>query len=383
MGTPRFTVRWAAEADIPSLVEFFGKAYGENSVFCSPRYLRWYFGREGSGREMPRLNSLVAVDPSGCVVAHYGGIPFQMYVHGRTLPCVWGVNAFTLPEARGQGAGGELVKAMVDEFEVYGVIGFTEKTAQFYESVGFNLFGRRRFHRFVFGLSESVFDAAGMVGGGEKLREAGLRAPARARPSTERLADVAWLQTGEALRELRLDLDYGDLELTTCRTPEFLRWKYFDLMEGQYEMGVGKGAPSCPGYVIGRRERLFPSDLTATRIVDLFGTPASLESTLVSLRDRCRDRGDAYLEAALFGARFDALFEGLGFTCLEEEEAAWLPFVSCPVEPRENHEFLGLFSSRWAESLSVTRAENLLFTRGDSDRDRLSRTVQLGEDLGS
>src|SRR4051794_21944473 len=95
-------IRETVEADLPALASFFREAYGEQTAFQDAGFLRWYFTRP----EPPGVfESLIASTADGAVVAHYGGLPGELWLHGRPVSFVWGVNAFTLPAWRGVGAG--------------------------------------------------------------------------------------------------------------------------------------------------------------------------------------------------------------------------------------------------------------------------------------
>jgi len=371
-------IRWATESDLQALARFFGRAYGEGSVFCSTRFLRWYFRPRAGAGGTRGLNCLIAVGADGAPFSHYGGVSSLLYAHGETLNFLWGVNAFTLPGKRGLGVGGKMAQTFLAECEAYGVIGFTEKTATFYERKGFDIYGRRRFHRYVAPLSEAIFDVAELIGCRSCLEGTELQQPAIGSPGRE-FSDVRLIRTRTDFDRLRLELDFSTIGLTTMRTPEHLRWRYFDLMEGEYEMWVAGNTGPCRSYVISRREKLVPSGFSVCRIVDLFGDTTQIETVLSSLLTHCLERGDVYLEGALFGERYDEAFSELGFSRLEADEAAWLPQVSCPVEPRPNREYLGMRSLSQQDLLHADDPREIHFTRGDSDRDRLSRKVQLKE----
>lgn len=382
-------VRWATPSDLPALTRFFRKAYGPDTIFGYGPFLRWYFGSEGRADQ---LLSIIATDSSGEVMAHYGGLRCEIALNGDVKPLVWGVSAFTLPECRGEGIGGELVRFLMARTEIFGVIGFSPKTADFYLRSGFHLFEKRRFRRFVAPFSPRVLEMAARIGTDihrlESLFEArrsGFELFLKERgDGAHRRNDAG---EGEQLADFWVEspptgfVGPGNVRLTTVRSAEFLRWRFFTFPAPQYETYAAKwrkGDPLCGAWLVARREQVQPyPSLSMTRIVDIWGEEDALEPILRRLLASSERRGDACVEFGVFGAAYNNLLVRLGFTCLEGDDAALIPQVTAPAEARPNHEYLGLYSERWGETLHNIGWENVHFTRMDSDRDRLAKIPQI------
>lgn len=359
-------VRETREADLPALGSFFREAYGEQTAFQDAGFLRWYFTRpEAPGA----FESLIAVTGGGAVVAHYGGQPGELWLHGRPVSFVWGVNAFTLPAWRGGGAGRALVEQMTERHEVYGVIGFSPKTADFYADAGFNVFARERFARFVVALDESAWSVAEAIGSdGARVREllpVGQPAPA---PAEAEEIDAAM--------SARLDWGHPPLaEATTLRSAHHLRWRFFAHPYIAYRCLARIEGGRVRAAIFSRQERLLPTEHRVERIVDLVGDPGLMPGLLLAAAQRAREERVSFLDACTFGGLYDDGFAQAGFSVLREDAAALLPQVSSPIEARPNQEYLGLFSRRHAAEIASLRRVH--FTRADSDRDRVARLSQL------
>lgn len=371
-------IRWAFPSDIPSLASFFRKAYGEDTVFSSEPFLRWFFGSE---RDTSHLLSVIAVDRSGGVVAHYGGVRSEIELDGQALSLVWGVNSFTLPEHREEGLGGSLVRFLMGKYDVFGVISFTPKTAEFYEKNSFYLFDRQRFRRFVAVLDPQTLAMANLISADvarlrDLLGEARVPITAGASGSQELCPESFCTRIPPSgishPREVRM---------TSRRSPDFLRWRFFSFPHPRYEALAWPSSRDevCAGWLVARRERIYPTEMHMTRIVDLWGQDEKLEVLLRALLARCRGRGDAFVDCSLFGAWCEHLLDRLGFVRLADEDVALLPQVTCPAEPRPNNDFVGLFSERYGTRIRTVDWSEAYFTRMDSDRDRLSRRWQLDE----
>lgn len=371
----RARARWAVASDLPALTRFFRKAYGPETVFGDDRFIRWYFGSEGGS---DRLLSIIAPDPSGEVLAHYGGVKCEITLDGDPVPLVWGVNAFTLPEYRGEGIGGELVKFLMERCEVFGVIGFTPKTADFYARSGFHLFDKKRFQRFVVPLSPAVITMAEKIGSDVSRLASLLSSPGPQVDDTSRTwPNIEKLRTASPPFQL---VHNQRARITIRRSQEFLRWRFFTFPAPEYEIYSAPGDPACTAWLVVRREQLFTEPpLWMTRIVDIWGREDSLESLIGGLVASSRERGDACIECGLFGDGYGDLLRRRGFTCLDGDDAALLPQVTAPPEARPNHEYLGLFSERWNSRIQQVGWENVHFTRMASDRDRLARVSQISQ----
>lgn len=358
-------IRVAGAADLPALATFFRSAYGEATVFQDHAFLRWYFARPGA----EGMESLIAVLRDGTVIGHYGGLASTLQLAGRPVSLVWGANAFTLPAWRGSGAGRRLVERMTERYDVFGVIGFSPKTAEFYAQAGFNVFGRERFTRHTLALSEGVWELARQAGGHEDAVRARLPGPPAQLPlgrgssiSRDEAGTLSWPPP-------------GPVEATVLRDAAYLRRRFFEHPYISYRCLAAVENGRVRAALFTRREQPQPAGPAVERIVDLFGEATALPEILRAAAARASAEGAALIDCATFGGAFDAALAEAGYTPLAGDEAALLPQVFAPIEPRPNHEYLGLFSRRCASE--IARLRHVHFTRADSDRDRIARLSQL------
>lgn len=364
-----FECRRLQESDLPALIQFFRQCYGPETVFQDPDFIRWYLAGAPDGG----LESLVAVSDTDAVVAHYGGLPTILQLGGRAVPMVWGVNAYTLPDWRGRGIGQRLVEMMMDRYDVFGVIGFTPKTADFYHAAGFNVFGKLRFHRFALALRPSIYEIAQLIGVDPILAEA--RFPLAVPTQSTSDADDARIQpleiAGDHFCAPRLAVGAATQRDARFIAQRFLRNPFIRYAGFQME---AEGDTSS--YVVTRSERLFPTENHALRIIDLRATSEQAKPLLQAVVRQGIAEGASYLDFACAGTVFDLAFAELDFTRLEEDQAALLPQVTAPVEARPNQEFVGLFSRPHRDEIAALTADDIYFTRADSDRDRIARLSQ-------
>ncbi|HSI12814.1 MAG TPA: GNAT family N-acetyltransferase [Chthoniobacter sp.] len=366
MSSSDFEFREARETDLPALAAFFRRAYGETTVFQDHAFLRWYFLRPNGEAG---LESLVAVKLDGTVAAHYGGLTGRLLLRGRPVSMVWGANAFTLPEYRGSGLGGLLVEQMMERHDVFGVIGFTPKTAEFYSQSGFNVFGQQRFVRHTLALSDAMYDVARAIGTDEeRLRKL---LPATAGAFT---GEGATLVGPEMARELSWPIS-GPFEATTFRDLPYLQRRFFAHPYIRYQCLAVLEGREVRAALFTRREALPPTEHAVVRIVDLFGEVSHMPALLRAAAAQARIAGACFVDAALFGEAYASSLAEAGFVALREDDAALLPQVTAPIEARPNQEYLGLFSRRY--SSEIGSLAEVHFTRADSDRDRIARLSQI------
>lgn len=361
-------IRQANDRDLTALSTFFGKAYGGHTAFQDVGFLRWYFHNPEKPGE---IESIIAITSEGEVVAHYGGLPFELSLNGQNVWAVWGVNAFTLPEWRNRGLGQKLVEIMMERYDVFGVIGFTPKTADFYETVGFNVFGKRRYDRFAYALGPSAWEIAQMVGASaDQARTLLPLQPASASCSKHSIQTITTTDCGQ------YDWSQEMHGITTSRRnlPR-LRYRFFDNPYIGYRCLAMAHEGRIRAALFTRQETLAPTTWRIERIVDMFGDPECMPHLLTALVQRAQNEGVSMVDAGTFGGFYDTAFAKAGFTPLKGDDAALLPQVTSPVEPRPNHEFIGIFSRKYASEMSGL--QKVHFTRADSDRDRIARLSQI------
>ena len=369
-----YTLRQTRDADLAAVQRFFIKAYGPETTFQSAAFLKWYFAH-GDGRETGAIESLIALDHAGEVVAHYGGLPRTLLLHGQPVSLVWGASAFTLPEWRAHGIGKRLVEQMMDRYDIFGVIGFSAKAAEFYREAGFNVFEKQRFNRFVLNLAESTFRLAGLAGHDPALVRARLpvvKPPAFvALPPGVELREISTQDTGRwqwqfaATVSATARREFSDLHYRFFGNP-FIRYRCFAAVQGDRVL-TG---------LFTRRETAGATGLSVERIIDLSGDPAGAAALLAHVGRVAEEEGASFVDFASIGSLYRDAMDAAGFAVLENDETGMLPQVMAPPEARPNMEFLGLFSRRFAEGIAALRASDVYFTRADSDRDRIARLSQ-------
>ncbi|MDO8603588.1 MAG: hypothetical protein Q7O04_07065 [Candidatus Omnitrophota bacterium] len=370
----KYTIRSFNEEDLNNLAKFFIKAYGSKTIFQDSIFLKWYFGFSQFEKKS-FITSLIAVDKENEIVAHYGELRYALILNNTPVSFAWGVNAYTLPEWRGRGINSTFVNNMINRHDVFGVIGFTSKTASFYRELGFNTFENKRFNRYALNLNEKTFDIVKIIG------QDFVKARSLFKPVNFEFSDGN-VNVTEISRE-NIDNFYLNCEYpaaaVTQRDINFLKWRFFDNPYIKYHCIAYVLANKILSYAIIRVERLHSTDFYITRIIDLLGIKDYMPEVLCEVVLRAKGSGHIYIDFSSFGSAYGDVLEKHGFSFLRNEDAGLLPFVTCPVENRLNNEYIGLFSKKYKNEISRLTEKQIFFTRTDSDRDRLNNIDQISE----
>lgn len=376
MGGDEVIIRKSQVTDIASLSRFFVKAYGGQTVFQDKGFLLYYFGSFDKKTE-PLRNSWIAVNPDGEIVSHYGGLFSELRLYQKTIPVIWGVNAYTLPDWRGKRINSEIVNSIVYNNEANAVIGMPFNAPFFYEKLGYNIFGKRTLDRFICILDSRAFDISALLGHdiGKVKKLLTVHKPGNLFLPCKHIIEL----TKENFNNFRFDLHINSI-ITTNRSVDFLNWRLFDNPFITYKIyGFLKDNTVCT-YIVLREEILCPTGYKATRIIDLFGdslfAPALLDHTInIGSMNK-----SVYIDFSMFGKLYEKELLSSGFSKLENDEVCILPMVSSPIENRPNHEFVVLQSKIYDKEVQNLSPENVYFTRIDGDRDRIARITQLKKD---
>jgi len=369
-----FDIRLARPEDLPALGMFMRQAYGAQTVFQSPDFLQWFLGRGTRADPDFHLEAQVAVTSDGRVVGHYGGLNYKLWLSGRLVSLVWGVNAYTLPDYRRFGIGKQLVDATASRFDVFGVIGFTPETAHFYDEIGFNIFKFHRFTRYIRTLSEETYAICRLIGQDDAVLRRLLSADT-AVPDVSNMPLGVHQITAENWQSLTWNLPQPAFT-TTQRDVTHLKWRFFSQTAMRYTVFVVQTDGRITGYAVVRKETVEPTVHQAARIVDLYGESAGMGSLLQGVIAFAQNCGCAYVDFSCFGLLYRTTLLEAGFAELTDNNFALLPQIGA-TESRPNIEHIGLFSSKYGAEIAALRLEDVYFTRADSDRDRPARLDQF------
>jgi GNAT superfamily N-acetyltransferase len=363
-----YSVRVNEDLEADPLRKFFVQAYGDDTVFQDGSFLKSYFGQG---------LSITALSAQNEVVGHYGGLRSKLYLNGRSVPMIWGVNAFTLPEWRGRGINSKIIEKAIIAGEIFGVIGFTPKTAEFYDKLGFNMFQAERFRRYVINFSENTYEIAKLIGRDpefvrSRLLVKGGNTATSGENDSDRLLEI---HNGNAT-QFHFDF-HPALSATTSRTREYLRHRFLAHPFISYRCIASREEDRILAFVMQQRERLYPTNYYVTRIIDLFGRPEALPSVLRAVLSEARRRQDLFVDFYCFGGLYNDILLNAGLSVFRDEEVGLVPQVSAPIQDRSNTYRIGLFSSRYKSEIMALQEDQVFFTRGDSDMDRINKVAQI------
>lgn len=320
---------------------------------------------------------MIGINSNGEIISHYGGIFYEIKIENYIHPLIWGVNAYTLPEWRGKGINSSMVNYIIENNIIHGVIGFTKKTALFYEKVGYNIFNFQKFERYVLVLNKRKIKKMVAFIKQDKMRLNKLFIIQSVENSISLIEHVVEL-TAENIGEydLRLDEETGGIT-TSYRTIEFLIWRIFENPFIKYKVfGFVKDGKLLT-YVALREEILIPLGYKVNRIIDLYGKKEGISALLDKTIQESILNNHIYIDFSMFGVLYNEELISAGFIKLENDDDCIFPQVTAPIEKRLNNEHLGLFSKIYSHTIANLTKEKVFFTRIDSDRDRLGRINQI------
>ena len=354
------TVRPGTVGDLKALTTFFVKAYGPRTVFRDEAFLRWWLYEDGND-----LNNLLAVAPDGTISGHYGWMPTTLVGKGMSYAHAWGVNAFTLPEARGDGIGSALVQAFTRVRPTVGVLGFTDDVAAFYNANGFNMFGGELYCRHVLPLSHQIRELLELVGTVDHPSADDLLRPSRPRttPRCETTQPSSWVD--EPVESLA---SY----LTPLRSQRWLAWRYAADSRLRYTLYAHESAALGRALVAFRRIPLIPTQHCITKVVDLYGDVPAAIALLELVCSLAYEAGVLYADFWSFGGPYSDGLEDLGFRRYEGQEVTVLPALTDPVSCRPNTEHAGVFEQSPGK-VATLAPDDVYFTSALADRDRPAR----------
>jgi GNAT superfamily N-acetyltransferase len=266
MEKPAYRVVSAAELDPIELDRFLRLCFSENK--CD--FLRDH----GAWRHRGNQNRHAVVSDSGEIVGYFASIPTRVLVQGQERPALWWMDLYVLPQFRGQGIQRLTDAAARKMADLH--FGFPNHLAAIIHAKhGWGV--RSDYRVMMLPLEPSRIPHLRQIGG---WRGYGSRTVAHImRPAA--WAYRHWLARGkngsaqilsDPTAEILANVFHQQsLELiTTCRDPDFIRWRYLDSPHrSQYTFFVG-GFHQFPNLAIVTRT-FVRQEARVTRILDIFG----------------------------------------------------------------------------------------------------------------
>lgn len=372
----KYIIKRVEREDIKKLQSFFIQIYGEDTIFQDKRFLEWFLGGIYPSTNQ-YLNSFIALNGESKVISHLGGLISDFKLNDKIVSCLWAVNAYTLPEYRGSGLGGSLVKLLINTCDVFGVIGFTNKTAHFYQSQNVHLFHFQRFHRYIFNRDERTFEVVESVGQDQQKAKELLKVNSVNVRSFPAIGEdqIKTIPVDE-IENYHIGFEHKE-KAVTIRDINYLKWRFFKNPYIEYKFFAYTHNKSIQAYIVTRRERLIPTDYFILRIIDMYGSESNINQILSKIILLAQEENSLLIDFSSFGSRYHDILIANGFVCLHEEDTNIFPLLTTPIESRPNNEYLGLISPKYNHEIHNLTEDDVFFTRADSDRDRLVKISQI------
>jgi hypothetical protein len=351
---------------------FFVDCYGAETVFQNEKFLKWYFTSPNENNSIMD-KCIISITNDNQIISFYGGLERLSLYNDNSIPFVWGVNAYTLPEWRGKGLNGGIVRKLMASNEINGVMGMNFKTAKYYEKLGYNMFNLKTLDRYVLLLNNESFSIIKSIGQDDKLARDLL--PLFVNKIFK--YDKNIIRLNEYSIEKYLFNFEVDVLLTNKRNKNFIKYRFINNPFVDYRTYAYLYNNEIVGYVSSKIEILHPYKFSAYRIIDIYGNEKYIDSLLKYIINDALQNDSLYIDFSVFGNLYNNTLTENGFIGLQNDYVSLLPQLTSPIENRSNHGFLGLQSIDYNKDIMKLDNNNVYFTRVDSDSDRLNRLSQI------
>lgn len=373
-------IRKAQPQDLVKLQTFFIKVYGEATIFQYEPLLEWCFNSKQKNSTLFE-DSIVGINPDGEIISHYGGLKNLLKIDDQIIPMMWGVNSFTLQEWQGKGANSKIVELLLEKNEINGIIAFTDKTASFYDRIGYNLFDHEKFSRHIYIVdrikTEEILNF--LEQDNEKLKEIDISSKDHKEPFVNK--NIIKLNKSN-INNFNIEFDV-DIFATTHRDRSFINWRFLHHPLIDYDVYALLHDNTIIAYVACREEVLHPLKHKANRIIDLFGNQEGVSDLLDFIIQRSTENNHIYIDFSIFGYLYDDILLSHGFCKLEGDDITIFPQVTAPMINRPNRDYVGFQSHKYKGKIDLMKKDNVYFTRMDSDSDRLAGCSQIVDRLSN
>jgi len=270
-----------------------------------------------------------------------------------------------------------LVDYLVENNESNGVIGFTEKTLRFYESVEYHTFNGERFSRYVYVISpEKVKTVVNHINQDNNKLQDLINLASKKNPSSGKYAITKL--NDDVVRTNKFGFGSSDI-VTSVRDHSYLSKRFLNNPFINYELYGSVVNNEIQAYVACREEVLLQTAYRVFRIIDLFGKPDQVMEILDFIITLSKEKQYIYVDFSMFGTLYHELLINAGFIFLENDDFCIVPQVTSPIENRPNQEYIGFASKKYFSHVEPLKKSDVYFTRMDSDRDRLGIIDQIAE----
>jgi len=367
-------IRRATRADKQAIFEFLPKAYADMSRYKFPARWEWQF-EDSPFRNGEELPVWLAVDEKGEVVGQICTMVEPLKLGSETHLLGWGVDAFLLPQCRGQGIGARLYEAALNDSSIYIGLRMTDGARRIQTALGCTpvdtVAVMSRVARFdsdyVFAASRCRL-ASGRMGRALLRLLHGLRLDwlvATLVNLTVGIQDLRLSFRASAEMEIKqidefdhtIDQFWSEVSpryhAIVRRTSEYLNWKYVRQPHMNYQLFTAATRGRICGYVILRRTR--PPESNSGIIADLLAPPddtTTIHSLLAFAVRYFKHQNVNHISAASSVHTYEAALRALGF----RRQKVWAPLLHSRV--------------RTSAMQSTSGPGSWFFGRSDSDSDQ-------------
>jgi len=347
-------IKYLSENDSLKIKRFYDKAYGQKHILNNPIHHKWQFKKN----PLNKLKNKTVVTFEECdkIYSQMGFIPIELKVDNSIKTALWHVSFFTLPSHRGKGIGTKLVQFTEKQVDYSLVLGGSEGTNKIYEKMGGINFGN--LNRYIAILNKSNLEKCLK----KKIEEEEVKF------ETSSL---------EFYQIKKLDEEYEEFwnkvkkqyPITTNRTKNYLKWRYFDNPLLNYKIFLLKEKKEIKGLLVLRIEDN-NSELKAGRIIDILVYKKFEKQLLQEIINFCKNKVDI-LDFFCTGDFYkNSLLTEKFFNDPNSEQC--IPSLFNPIDFNKFGGINLLFKTNHKNETKQTMNDikKMYFEKGDSDQDR-------------
>jgi GNAT superfamily N-acetyltransferase len=319
--------------------------------------LRWQYGPTPASTQAASHLKLATLD--GRIVGCLGHIPVEVSLNGHVVRGTWVVNWMTDPAQRGHGIGVNLMRDVIQTFDVALALGTNEASQYLFSRMGWRDIGN--LPRYVCVLDEPL--AARLTESGQLAWPVTAAAVA---PGT----DVGRVPRFDAAATALWDRTWGANGSGAGgarRSAEYLNWRYAMHPAFEYRLFAEQRNGRLTGLAVYHVEAVRDLPVRVGRLVELITETDNDNGVLSAVLHDARRQGVAVMDFFCASRRVEGLLARHGFLPGENAAAAQIPVLFQPVDRRRG----GIrFMTQLGTAPEADHVLDWYVTKSDADQDR-------------
>lgn len=327
--------------DIIDFQNYIHFAFNKKYILGDPEFLNWQY----------KTGELYLAKSGNEIIGHFGfrSIPYKFY--DKTLNLRVLMNLFTLEEYRSTGVGTMLAKNVFDTTNPILVSGYTPLAQKLFSRISKIWKQAGNLYRYLI-----ILNAEDPIFAGYKIIYS----------NKNKLPDLKFEVTDSIPSDIDLENFWvkirDNYKITVERTPDYLRWRFFDNPFLDYKILTAYSGSNCFGFLIYRCEE--DNNFKIFRVIDFVSKKESEESLLLKFLEIAKREKASAADFMFSGNFLRKSLEDVGFFDTSGTEFESFPILFSPISSKKT--FINIaynFDSDF---------DDCYFTKADGDQDRFN-----------